>query len=45
MGKYDIIAVGAFPRVLAQMPHKPCTANSVALAPVRHTGGDTKHVL
>ena len=23
------------------MPHKPCTANVVALAPVRHTEGDT----
>ena len=32
------------PRVLAWMPHKPCTTNVVALAPIRHTGGDARDV-
>ena len=45
IGKYYIIAFGAFPRVLARMPHKPYTTSFVAPAPIRRTVGDVRHVL
>ena len=34
--KYDIIDAGAFLLLLAQMPHKPRKAISVALFPTQH---------